>query len=362
MRIFLTVLAGLCLLASTAAAAEPKVVLVTFDGVRWKEIFHGADPKLVDDPRYVNPDIKADVIDPPYVKPADRAAALMPFLHQVVARDGVLLGDRDKGECAKVANDLWFSYPGYNEFLTGRPDPALTSNDKFPNPNVSFLEYLDNQPAFRGQVAMVGTWEVFPYIVNKARASVSVNEGFAGAYPTDVRTEREGLKLIQRHLRVTYIAFGDTDEFAHAGDYAHYLMGLERGDEFLRQLWERLQADPYYRDQTTLIVLTDHGRGETPLESWREHGSARSYQLTPKDAPEYNATGAIGSDNVWFAAIGPAVKPAGVKAYQTGECARSAQAPASILTALGLDWRAFSPRPGATPAVSPAAPWRFFAP
>lgn len=355
-RLALAAGTALLAMAGPALAGQPKVVLVTFDGVRWQEIFRGADPRLAKDPRYVNPDIEADVVGPPYVDVPDRAGALTPFLHQVVARQGVLIGDRDAGQCAKVANDLWFSYPGYNEFLSGRPDPDLTSNGKVPNPNVTFLEYLQDRPATHGKVAMVGTWDVFPYIVNTRRTDVPVNAGFHGTYPTDVKTTREGLKLLARHdLRAIYIAFGDTDEFAHAGDYAHYLMGVERGDEFLREVWAYIQSDPYYRDQTTLVVLTDHGRGDTPLEAWREHGSRRAFQLDPTDAPQYNETGVPGSDNVWMAAIGPAVRPAGARAYAQGGCAHSAQVASSLLTALGLDWRPFAHLPGQRVAAPPLA-------
>ncbi|MDR3508954.1 MAG: hypothetical protein P4L64_13755 [Caulobacteraceae bacterium] len=357
----LTILFVLATAASAPARAapqlEPKVVLVTFDGVRWQDIFRGADPKLMNDPAYVNPDIKSDVIGPAYLDVADRASALTPFLHGVMAKDGVLLGNRDKGECAKVANDLWFSYPGYNEFQTGRPDPNLTGNGKTPNPNVTFLEYLQTQPRYHGKVSMVGAWDVFPYIVNTQRTDVPVNIGFNGTYPTDVKTAREGMRLLEKHdQRAVYIAFGDTDEFAHAGDYAHYLMALERGDDFLRQVWDYLQSDPYYRGQTTLMVLTDHGRGETPTEAWREHGSSRAYKLTPKDFPQYNETGVVGSDNVWFAAMGPGVKRDVASGPGAGECLHSAQVAASLVTALGEDWRAFS-RQSAHDQAAPPFPF-----
>jgi hypothetical protein len=341
------VLATASLLA-IAADSERKLVMVTFDGVRWQDVFRGADPALVGDKHFVNPDIKDDVIVPAYVDVGDRAMALMPFLHGVVAKDGVLIGNRDRKECAEVANDMWFSYPGYNEILTGKPDPGILQNDKIWNPNVSFLEYLQKRPAFHGKVSMVGTWTLFPYIVNTHRTDVPVNAGFAGAYPTDVRTAREGLRLLRRHdQRVVYIAFGDTDEFAHAGDYAHYLTALEQGDEFLRQVWELLQSDPYYRGQTTLLVTTDHGRGDTPPSAWQDHASKRYFDLNPKEQPEYNAAGVAGSGNVWFGAIGVAVDGAHAARYRAGACAQTRQVAASALTSLGEDWRAFTPGIGA---------------
>jgi hypothetical protein len=325
-------------------AAERKFVFVTFDGVRWQDVFRGADPALVADTRFMNADIKDDVVAPAYLAPKDRGAALMPFLHGVIARKGVLIGNRDRGECAQVANDMWISYPGYNEFLTGKPDPAIVENDKIWNPNVSFLEYLNGLPAYRTKVAMVGTWTLFPYILNTKRSGLPVNVGFHGSYPTDIRTEREGLKLLQRHdQRVVYIAFGDTDEFAHAGDYAYYLGALERGDEYLRQVWQIIQSHPFYRDQTTLMVSTDHGRGDRPIEAWQDHSAPRYHQLNPTYQPQYNETGVTGSGNVWMAAIGPAVKPEGAEAYRHGACAYSKQIAASAVTALGEDWKSFNP-------------------
>jgi hypothetical protein len=344
----LFILSCLAWFASVAGADERKAVLVTFDGVRWQDVFRGPDPRLYNDARFVHPDIRDDLIIPAYVKTADPAAALMPFLHGVVARQGVLLGNRDRGECASVANDMWFSYPGYNEILTGKPDPGIVQNDEIWNPNVSFLELLQKRPAFHGKVAMVGTWTLFPYIVNTHRTDLPVNAGFGGGFPTDVKTAREGLRLLQRHdQRVVYIAFDDTDEFAHAGDYAFYLSALERGDEFVRLVWETLQADPYYRGQTDLFVSTDHGRGEAPIEAWQDHASKRYFQLNPKEQPQYNETGVVGSGNIWIAAIGPGVDPARAAAYRKGACAQQRQIAASILTTLGEDWHALGTDAGA---------------
>jgi hypothetical protein len=359
MRILALLLVSLCAavpLAARTADSTPRVVVISVDGVRWREIFRGADPALTADKKYVHPDIRADVIDPPFVQPADRGAALTPFLHTVEAQGGVLLGDRDAGSCISVANDLWYSYPGYNEFLTGAPDPDLTTNEKEPNRNATVFEYLQRRADFAGAVAAVGTWDVFPFIFNAPRSHVPVNEGLADRFPTDVRTARAAFELLRAHrYRALYIGFGDTDEFAHAGDYAGYLLSIERGDAFIGEVWNFLQSDPYYRGRTTLFVITDHGRGVTPTDSWREHGSPRSYQLDPDEDPAYRQTGAIGSDQVWLAALGPAVNAKAKVAYDLAHCAHSAQLAASVATALGVDWHGLSPRPG----VSAAPPFAF---
>jgi hypothetical protein len=71
-----------------------------------------------------------------------------------------------------------FSFPGYNEILSGIADPRIDSNDKKANPNVTVLEWLHAKPEFRGKVAAFGCWDVFPYILNRDRAGFPVWAGW----------------------------------------------------------------------------------------------------------------------------------------------------------------------------------------
>lgn len=328
-------------LAAAAAPRDRNVVLVTLDGMPWQEVFRGADPTRAGDRAFVTElrAAKSDFLDPP-----DRARALMPFLHDVVARQGVLLGDRDHGGCMAVANDQWFSYPGYNEMLTGKPDPAIRSNDHGPNGNTTVLEWLNRQSGLRGRVQAVASWEAFNDILNEARSGVPVNAGWdalPGTQFARLQAEVPRLWPVERfdaftHVlalealkgrsrpRVLYVAYGDTDEFAHEGRYDQMLWAARRSDAHLAELWRALQSHPAYAGRTTLIVTTDHGRGVGGKEAWRHHGRG----VFPR------------SNETWLAAIGPDVAPG---KRPGGECAGSGQVAATVVRALGLDWRAFDP-------------------
>ena len=150
---------------ATARAQDgaPHVVLVTIDGLRWQDLFRGADPALVEDAAY-----RARYIDVP-----DRAQALAPFLVDL-AQTGVLIGNRDVGSCARVANAYWFSYPGYAELLSGRPNPHIRSNQAVPNEDVTVLEWLARRPEFAGEVQVFAEWNVVPAILNVARSGIPV--------------------------------------------------------------------------------------------------------------------------------------------------------------------------------------------
>ena len=117
--------------ASTGSRTR-NVIFVMTDGLRWQDVFRGADAALIDK-RHGN------VSDPEKLKkiywrdtPVERREALMPFLWQTVARFGQVYGNRDLGSDAYVTNGLNFSYPGYNETLCGFPDPRIHSNDNVP--------------------------------------------------------------------------------------------------------------------------------------------------------------------------------------------------------------------------------------
>lgn len=330
-------------LAQTAAGDDRRLILVTMDGTRWQDLFRGPDAALVADRRFTDPDLK-ETVEAAWMTGPDHGAALAPFLHGLPARGGVLVGNRDRGECVAVTNPMWFSYPGYNEILTGRPDPAITSNDKVWNRNVTFLEWLNRQPGFAGKVAAIGTWDVFPYIINAPRSGIPVNAAFAGRFPTDTLTMRLALDALRVDKpRVLYVGLGDTDELAHVGDYDQYLTAINRDDDFLGELWRTVQADPDYRGRTTLIVTTDHGRGAAPGAAWTEHGSAASVALDPQGFTIPDKAGFPGSEQIWLAAIGPGIAPA----PGGSACLTQNRIAATALTALGQDWQAFDKGAGA---------------
>jgi hypothetical protein len=354
----------LCWLAlGPAAADDRRVVFVMIDGLRWQEVFRGAEPGLANNKDFMKSEWSTEVRKR-FVDVPDRRAALMPFLTETVAKQGALIGNRDAGSCAHVTNPMWFSYPGYNEALTGKADPRIDSNDYPPNPNVTLLEWLNDRPGYAGRVLAYGSWNKFPDIINAGRSNIPVNAGYmpsgmpelasvdelqqnvATPWPT-VRLDaftfayaREGLKRLKP--RMIFVSFGETDDFAHEGDYAQYLLSANRSDRLIHSLWEGLQADPEYAGRTTLLITVDHGRGTAVPDGWKHHASKLAIKGELAKSPLYQ-DGIDGSDETWIGAIGPDVSAGAGIAYTPSNCAGLNQLAATALTALGEDWHAFSP-------------------
>ncbi len=59
--------------------------------------------------------------------------------------------------------------------------------------------------------------------------------------------------------RVLVVVFSDV-EAAHFGSYAMHLSGIRTVDRLAYQLWQEVQANPDYRDTTTMLILPEFGR------------------------------------------------------------------------------------------------------
>jgi hypothetical protein len=335
---------------NTQKAAVRNVLVVTMDGMRWQEVFGGMSSDLLTEKEGGVSDAAKKKSEERFgaATPEDRRAKLLPYIWSVVAKSGQVFGDPSKGSDARVTNGMRFSYPGYNEILSGFPDPRINSNDRIPNPNVTVLEWLNGRPGFNGKVAAFSSWELLPWIVNTERSHLPTNsEGapirdatsdrqraineFAADLPpywseerADAPTGFGALDYLKKNKpRVLLVMLGETDEWGHGRRYDLYLDSAWRNDRFIRRLWETAQAMSQYSGHTALILATDHGRGSTG-ENWTSHGAK---------VPE--------SDQIWMAVMGPGIAPLGAR---EGVKVTQSQIAATIAMLLGEDYNAAQPK------------------
>ena len=343
---------------SSLSLAAENVVLITFDGLRWQEVFRGLDKNLAEHDEYSSQSkllLDAFWSD----DPDQRAEKLFPFLHGKVFREGSYVGDRNRNSCAAVSNPWYFSYPGYSEILSGVVNRSIDSNSKVLNPEKTFLELLEENSEYKGRTAAFASWDVFPYIFNTSRSGIHVNafsaepqpaneeERFLNGLYTDIPppwptvrndafTHRYALSYLEReHPRVLYISYGESDDFAHDGKYDEYVLAAHRTDRFIEEVWNTLQAMPEYKDNTVLFVTTDHGRGEQPIETWQHHASKESTSGYMTSLAQY-AEGIVGSEAVWMASIGPGIAASGLIGTGTA-CITSNQIAATLLRLMGQE-------------------------
>jgi hypothetical protein len=303
------------------AQQAENIIIITTDGLRWQEVFKGMDSAIANNKRFNEGD--SAYIFNKYWSPdeSERRKKLLPFLWSTFSKNGQLFGNRAYGNNVDNANPFWFSYPGYSEMMTGYADTAINSNAYPPNPHVTVLEFFQQQPRLRGRVAAFGAWEAFNRILNEERSGfpvVAAYDASGGKTPTPAQQQLNAMladsykpwqndecldvfthyaameELKTKKPGVLYIAYGETDEWAHSGKYRSYLDAAHQVDAWIKKIWDFIQNTPQYKNKTALFFSTDHGRGDLIKTEWTSHGKSVS-----------------GANEIWFAVMGPTVSPKG---------------------------------------------------
>ena len=303
---------------------ENKLFIITLDGFRWEEVFNGADSSLLSNPEInTNTSIaKALYWD---TDQNERRKKLMPFLWNVIAKQGELYGNRKYQNNVNVANPYALSYPGYSELLTGNVDYSIWKNEKKKNQNKNILEELNSSPFYAGKVAAFTSWELFPYILDKEeKGSFVLNSGLQKIDGKELTPAQSLINTLQqkisdkdaatRYDELTYIAckeyvlknkpsvvllsFSGTDNAGHNKRYDQYLQEANNADRMIGELWRLLQSIPDYEGRTSFLITTDHGRGKKT--NWHDHGF-----FVP------------GSSQTWYALLGNKIVPHGEMKMKT---------------------------------------------
>lgn len=276
----------------SSAATPPRVVLITIDGVRWQDIYQGTDPALL--------------AASGGGAPAASAAELTPNIHELIRR-GTALGAPGHGEAFSSSGPNFVSLPGYREILSGKP-ASCQENDCSDPPTFTLLDGFEEKfPADR--VAAFSSWTNIEDAAASAesRAIVSagrtggvtrdalsfdpalnamLDEGAAGSsdpvggdYRTDANTSRLALSYLSSHSPAfMFVSLGDTDEYAHHGDYGNYLAALRRADAFIGEVIRDADAARARGVETMILVTADHGRADDFSHHGRDYPeSARNW-------------------------------------------------------------------------------------
>lgn len=260
---------------STCETKGPNVILFTWDGIRNQEFFDGTD-------YYHRRQL-----------PFSQRGKILKKFWSKHAPEGVVLGE---DENYRIASSVAISLPSYQAIFSGHATECR-NNSCGPIKEETFLEKIRtklNLPV--SDVAAFASWQglqnavavdasrithaIYPQIREDSLFDSSMIEIQKKAM-TDLpkwpesRKDEYTFQLAMRYLkkncpRVMYLSLVDSDEYGHADDYPGYVRVMKKYDEYLDELITTLDGMGLYGKQTTLIVTTDHSRGDK--EDWTRHG------------------------------------------------------------------------------------------
>lgn len=258
---------------------DAPIVIVTVDGVRWQEIFEGTEAAR----------------SPGYVVPASE---LVPNLYKLGLERGAFVGAPGRGIIA-ASGPNYISLPGYTEILGGRRSPCRDNQC----PRTSAPTLFDEARAAGAKVAAFSSWDRIDFALTAKPGSFVVSCGQRegrevppspghGKYRPDRVTAEEALAYFETERPdVFFLGLGDTDEYAHRGDYARYIEALKHADEVVGRLMAIVDRDAERGESTHIVVTTDHGREASFHQHGRLPEAARVWMVAA--GPRFRARGPI---------------------------------------------------------------------
>lgn len=255
------------LMAAATPASAGNVILLMLDGVRWQEVFNG-----------------------------DKKGPIFTHLWDDYRREGVIFGDVDRGTGMTVSNGAYVSLPAYQSIMAGTTQPCSGNGCgriKVETVQERVQRELNLQ---KGAVATIASWEKIPHAVEHTEGATFVNAAFQklddgefdpefnaineaqakdvppwGGARYDRYTWAHSMRYLKKHQpRFMFVSLNDSDEWGHKGEWDRYVATLKQYDAWIAELISQLKTMGDYGRDTTLIVTTDHGRGEGG--NWKHHG------------------------------------------------------------------------------------------
>jgi hypothetical protein len=111
-----------------------------------------------------------------------------------------------------------------------------------------------------------------------------------GQTDDDVLTEALWV-MDTHHPQYLWVYLADVDSRGHSGNWANYTSAIRKADSAVAVIWDAIQTDSLYANNTTLLVTNDHGRHDDAHGGFSGHGD-----------------GCDGCRQIMFLALGPRIR------------------------------------------------------
>ncbi len=166
---------------------------------------------------------------------------------------------------------------GHTAICTGNYESLNNSGLDVPSYPSYMQYYIKNKKADKNKVWIIASKDKLQVLANTTNSEYKnkfmpqtdcgINGLFTG-YREDSITQFHVMTTLQsHHPDVLLVNYKEPDVSGHANNWGKYLLGIQNTDKYVHEVWDFIQNDPYYKDQTTLIITNDHGRHD---DGWKD--------------------------------------------------------------------------------------------
>ncbi len=322
------------------------VILLMFDGLRWREFFQDMDKELAK--RYN----------------VEYCGQFSRFWDGDLSKKAAIIGNRNIGSKAYVKREPT-SLPAYATIHRGK-DSGFNDNDDGRVNWETIGERIKRKLNLnKGEVAVISSWDTIKHAVESTKGTIFTNCGFKKYKINKDKSEikkanrnqfknkptwRDGSRLdkytwtfamdyLEKKPRFMFISLNDSDGSMHYGMPDVYFESCDENDLRIEELFEKLENMGEYGKNTTVLITTDHGRGEYIPKSRSDscsyshsdprygssrfngigfppHGHVRPISVDSTSSSssgdwQHHSRSIYGSMHIWFVAKGPKIKQKG---------------------------------------------------
>jgi hypothetical protein len=166
--------------------------------------------------------------------------------------------------------------PGHAAFLTGEYEDLKNDGSERPHHPTLFEYYRAKTKAGDTSCAVVPgkpKLQVLTYATDTLLGEKYGAKYYAPSGMSDTATWTT-LRAVMDTVRprLVIVNFPSVDVAGHDSDWTGYLRAIRGADSLVYLLWNKIQSDPHYKDNTTLFVSSDHGRHDEAHGGFQHHG------------------------------------------------------------------------------------------
>ena len=166
--------------------------------------------------------------------------------------------------------------PGHSSILTGTWQQILNDGSQRPTYPTVF-EYIRKEDGNPQSDCYIVTGkdklDILSYSVFSGYGSDYAGIWFGDDIRDDALTYSKALSVMQDfHPKILLINFAGVDVAGHSGNWSNYLAAITNADNLVYQLWQEIQTNTSYQNNTTLFITNDHGRHDDSHGGFKDHG------------------------------------------------------------------------------------------
>lgn len=171
-------------------------------------------------------------------------------------------------------DSLTSTIPGHTYIATGGWQDINNEGDERPY-RPTIFEYFRKATAKPAESCYLVTGKDKLFVVSYS-SHAEFGEAYGAAYNcakrTDPATYQTAINLMDTyHPELMLINLRDVDSTGENYGVVKYRAAIRAADSLVYLIWQKIQTDDFYRDNTTLFVTADHGMHE--VSWWMTHGT-----------------------------------------------------------------------------------------